>query len=189
MLINRALARTGFLGPSPVGAQVYIIDKTAWEVIGIVDDIRQTGLAAEADPQLSGLPTSADRSRGGRRRLLRGPHRCAASRRIPHSQSGPRVSPQSAVDHIASMDQILSHSLSSPRFFAVLLGLFAAVATALATIGIYGTMAYIPSLAHARIRRSGGAGRAADQVFRLMLGQGVAIASLGIATGLIGASR
>ncbi len=188
MLINRALARTGFLGPSPLGAQVYIIDKTAWEVIGIVDDIRQTGLAADADPQifLDFRQAPIDPWAAGDAYFA---VRTDAPRAIAsHVRSLVReVSPQSAVDHIASMDQILSHSLSSPRFFAVLLGLFAAVATALATIGIYGTMAYMATWRTREIGIRIALGARRDQVLRLMLGQGVAMASLGIATGLVGA--
>jgi putative ABC transport system permease protein len=188
LLINQALARTGFLGPSPLGAQVYIIDKTAWEVIGIVDDIRQTGLAAEADPQIFldfRQAPIGPAARGDAYFAVRTDAPPAIASRIRSVVR--EVSPQSAVDHIASMDQILSHSLSSPRFFAVLLGLFAAVATALATIGIYGTMAYMATRRTREIGIRIALGARPDQVLRLMLRHGGVMASLGIAAGLVAA--
>ena len=95
LLINQALARTGFLGPEPVGGLIYIIDRTPWQVIGIVEDIRQTGLAAEADPQFPPLPASPGSAGGRRRHLFRGADQRPAGRhRVHRSQPRARADPR-----------------------------------------------------------------------------------------------
>lgn len=52
LLINESLARSGLLGPNPIGRQVYTLGISPWEVIGVVDDVRQSGLDQEPGPQL-----------------------------------------------------------------------------------------------------------------------------------------
>lgn len=59
LLINRALARSGYLGPMPVGTSVYPTAlNVPWEIIGIVDDVRQYGLDQEPDRKSSSMPGS-----------------------------------------------------------------------------------------------------------------------------------
>ena len=77
LLINRTLARSGFLGEHPVGTRVYTGGDVPWDIIGVVEDFRETGLADPPGPR--SLPTSSDRVR---------PTRCSGTAR-PTSPSGP----------------------------------------------------------------------------------------------------
>jgi ABC-type antimicrobial peptide transport system permease subunit len=86
---------------------------------------------------------------------------------------------------MTSMDDVLGASVSQPRFSSQLLGVFAAVALLLATIGLYGLMAY--SITERRneigIRMALGAQR--RDILRIVLGEGGKMVSMGIALGLV----
>jgi putative ABC transport system permease protein len=85
------------------------------------------------------------------------------------------------------MDDVVTRSTASPRFFLVLLASFAAAALALAAVGIYGVMSY--SVARRRgeigIRMALGA-RPAD-VLRLVMGEAAGVSAAGAVLGLLAA--
>jgi putative ABC transport system permease protein len=97
------------------------------------------------------------------------------------------IDPNQPVSLISSMEKNVSASLATRRLIMTLLGTFAALALLLASVGLYGVMALSVTQ---RMRELGirmALGAAKSDVFRLVLGQGVALMSLGIALGLVGA--
>jgi len=86
-----------------------------------------------------------------------------------------------------TMDEVLSGSLTEPRVYTLLVGIFALLAVALAAVGLYGVISYnVTERTHEMgIRMALGAER--TQVLQLVVRQGLSLSALGIAIGVVSA--
>lgn len=147
VVINESLARviTNSTGAaSAIGKRVRMLDPTMeWRtVVGVVADVRHFALDQPALPELY-LPLGQTpfpvhdafltiRTRGEPTAIVEAMRRTVAA-----------LSPDKAVFDVQTMEQRVSASAGDARFRATLLGLFAILALVIATVGVFGVMAYI----------------------------------------------
>jgi putative ABC transport system permease protein len=186
LVINETLARSGLFGATPLGRHVYALGDQPWEVIGVVEDVRQFGPAQRAEPQLfidfRQIPESQRLSGVGLYFTVRADGDSTAL--VPSVRTISReIDSQTIVDNIAPLEQLVSNAVARPRFYAVLLGIFAAVAALLAAIGIYGVMSHAVTRRTREIGIRVVLGARRSGVMALILRQSLVLTAVGIALG------
>ena len=183
-VISDRLARTVWPGQNPVG-KLYSPndDKVTSEVIGVVADIPVTSLDKPAP--LMGYFPYWDEPRNEASIVLRtmgDPRSVIGALR----QTVSNVDPELPVSQIATMDGVISDSVSARRFQALLTVLFGASALGLAVFGIYGVVAYgvVRRRSELGIRMALGA-RSGD-IFQSVVSQGMLPVWFGLAAGIVG---
>ncbi len=89
------------------------------------------------------------------------------------------------ISNLNTMDQLISNTTGPRRFSMLLLGLFSAVAVVLASVGLYGVMSYLVTQRSKELGVRLAMGASGGDVLRLVLGQGMRLALLGIGIGLV----
>jgi predicted permease len=189
-IIDETTARRYWSGIDPVGRRLRLggIRRLPWvtvTVVGIIKDMKQDGLDTDGVPhifrpiyQQSG-PRSADMSVVARTPL---PASLLESQIRTEIQT---VDPDLPVFNIRSMTDVMDVSIAPRRFSAELVGVFAAVAMLLSSIGIYGLLAYMVGQRSREIGIRVALGARRPDILKLILGKGLSLAGTGIAIGLI----
>ncbi len=187
-IIDETTARRYWSGIDPVGRRLRLGGNPSlpWvTVVGIVKDMKQDGLDTDGVPhifrplyQQSG-PRSRDLSVVVRTPL---PASLLESQIRSEIQT---VDPGLPVFNVRSMTDVMDASIAPRRFSAELVGVFAAVAMLLSSIGIYGLLVYMVGQRSREIGIRVALGAQRPDILKLILGKGLLLAGTGIAIGLI----
>src|SRR5947209_6408390 len=97
------------------------------------------------------------------------------------------IDPQQPVQQIRPMDRVLHDWPEQRRFYMNVLGAFAGLALLLASLGLYGVLAYVVALRRRELSIRVALGAETREVISLVVNQGLRMAVLGIAVGTAGA--
>ena len=201
LVVNETFAREVLGGAPAVGQRVRFVaagsvdsggDDVPWEVIGVVADVTYRGVAvteqgAEAfapvrqidvAPEFAlNFPLVAVRTRGDS---------AAAAPFLREAMAGTR--PGAVAEYVMTMDGLLSSRIAEPRFYAVLVGCFAALALFLAAFGVYGLLSYNVAQRRGGIAIRMALGAQSGDVLALVVRQGAALVAAGTVIGLVAAA-
>ncbi|MBZ5553224.1 MAG: ABC transporter permease [Acidobacteriia bacterium] len=191
-IVDESTARRYWPDRDPLGRRLRVgQDPTSsWRtIVGIVKDIKHDGLDVDGVPHIYvSIYQEFDAVQG----VVFRDFSVVLRTSLPASVLDPQVrrqvqsiDPGLPVYNVTSMNELLDRSLASRRFSARLVGGFAVLALLLASIGIYGLLAYMVGQRSREIglRMALGAGRA--DILKLILKKGIVLAGVGVIAGVI----
>ena len=182
-LVNETLARKFFPGEDPLG-QVLVLHGDRMTVVGVVGDVRQRGVTAEAGQEI--LMPAATTSRRSMNLVVR-TSRDPAELTSAVVEAVAAYDPNLAINRIRTMDAVVHDFLAPFRVQRMLMVGMAVIALVIATMGMYAIVSY--SVA-SRTREFGvrlAMGATTTSIVQLVLAQGFRLAGIGIVLGLVGA--
>ena len=203
IVINRSAARRFFGDSNPLGQSMeWVVGKTQshMTIVGVAEDLRQEEATDPLVPEIFfdyrqylrfhdvdnparqnegviGFLSFALRTTGEPAELIPAVREAIAG-----------IDPNIGIDAIAPMEQLEASSRSKQRFYAVMLGVFAAVSALLAAIGVYGVLAYSVAQRTREIGVRMALGARAGQVLALIMRNGLMMTAIGVALGLVAAA-
>jgi predicted permease len=187
VIVNEAFARRFWPDGSALGRRIRAGDpETApWAtIVGVAADVRHYGLAQDVEPMFYNPVAQVPRT--WLAFTIR--HDGAAAAMLPAVRAALwEMEPAMPLDDFGTLEGQIRESIVEPRFYTAILAAFGLAAATLAFIGLYGTLAYTVRLRSREMGIRVALGAAARDVRRLVVGQGLRLALIGIALGTVGA--
>ena len=183
VVLSAAAARRYFGVKDPIGRFITSGPPVRLKVVGVVGDVRRSGLTADVPLQV--YRPFAQRTPGFATLMVRTSLPPATLAR-PVEAALWKIDPNSPVSDVATMDTIVKGSVTQPRLYLVLFSFFTALALLLAAIGLYGLITFsVEQRTHEfGIRMALGA--SPRELMALALREGVVLIAFGLSLGLAG---
>ena len=191
VVIDEQFVKKYFPNTDPIGKRLTFAgsksaapDSSWMTIVGVVGHVAHEGL--DADPRIQYYIPVAQA--GGQFMSV-----AVSTKGDPHSVVGAvrnavhSVDPGLPIANINTLDQLVDNSVGQRKLSMILLGVFSGIALLLASIGIYGVMSYSVAQRSRELGIRMALGAERGRVLRLVVGQGMGLAVLGVAIGLVAA--
>jgi len=187
VIVNQTLACRFWPGQSPIGQRLSFAEPGTEEhewltVVGLIQDVRHASLEAEPEPEI--YTPLAQSTFWTINVVVKSKARPELLTPALHKEIL-AIDPDQAIYEIKTMEQVLSESLLLRRFSLFIFTIFAVIALILATVGVYGVMAYSVAQRTREIGLRIALGAQPPEVFKLVVAQGMRYVVAGLALGIV----
>jgi putative ABC transport system permease protein len=188
VILSESMARYHFSQQNPIGRRLsWKLFNGNWsppaEIVGVAADSRADGISHspvhtvyQPDTQVGAQSTLLVRTAGSPDRL--------APRVVETIR---QLDPNRPIDHVQTLEEIRDETIAPQRLNAVLIGLFAGLALAIATVGVAGVLAFSVSQRTNELGIRFALGAQRGTILRMILGEGATMAVVGLVVGGVAA--
>ncbi|HXT71729.1 MAG TPA: ABC transporter permease [Vicinamibacterales bacterium] len=187
-IVSRSFAESMFGSTDPLGKRVrsWRDENIYREIIGIVDEVRYTGLVEREASRQFYVPHSQN-SWGLMNIVVRSTGAPPAGLESTLRKEVSAIDPELAVSNVSALDAIARDSVANERYTTLLVSLLASTALALGAIGIYGVINHAVSMRRRELGLRAALGASPRHLYGLVLWQALWLTTLGLGIGLAGA--